>query len=295
MPEDLPSRDSTQDRPLNLASDPQGASPSDPQDGGDPSLVQLGGLRDPHPWEGFILVGVAVVIFTLGAPLVQGSLTGRFLLLPGAAFLAPAVLWAWARGMFAQVFSWRSPTRRALVVALTLTAGGSLAALSLAGILTAIFGESGETPLLRALLFSVGPARRFLFFALAPALCEEALFRGALLRCVRPWGIGTASLVSALTFAAIHASWMKFLPVAILGWVLAQVVLRTGNFWLAVAGHALHNGIVLGVLGWEGARIGTAPLTVGIAAPVLATGLGMALVCVGKARGWGSKPAPHRS
>jgi membrane protease YdiL (CAAX protease family) len=248
-------------------------------------------LRDPHPWEGFLLVGAAVLIFTLGAPLAQDSFAGRFLILPGVAFLMPAVLWAWARGMVAQVFTWKSPTRRALVVASTLIAGGSLAALGLAGVLTAIFGESGETPLLRALLFSVGPARRLLFFAAAPALCEEALFRGALLRCVRPWGIGTASLVSALTFAAIHASWMKFLPVAILGWVLAQVVLRTGNFWLAVGGHALHNGIVLGVLGWDGARIGTAPLTAGIAVPVVVAGLAMALVCIGKAKGWGSKPA----
>ena len=240
-------------------------------------------------------MGAAVVIFTLGAPLVQGSLPGRFLILPGAAFLVPAVLWAWARGMLAQVFPGRFPTRRALVVALTLIAGGSLVALSLAGILTAIFGESGETPLLRALLLSVGPARRFLFFAVAPALCEEALFRGALLRCVRPWGMGTASLVSALTFAAIHASWMKFLPVAVLGWVLAQVVLRTGNFWLAVVGHALHNAIVLGVLGWEGARVGMGPLTFGIAALVVVTGLGISLVCRGQAKGWGLKPAFPRS
>ena len=295
MPEDLPSRDPTQDRPLNLPSSPQGASPPDPHGDGEPSPAEPGSLHDPHPWEGFLLVGAAVLIFTLGAPSAQGSFVGRFLILPGVAFLMPAVLWAWARGMLAQVFSWRSPTSRALVVAGTLIGGGSLVALSLAGVLTAIFGESGETPLLRALLFSVGPARRFLFFAVAPALCEEALFRGALLRCVRPWGMGTASLVSALTFAAIHASWMKFLPVAILGWALAQVVLRTGNFWLAVAGHALHNGIVLGVLDWEGARVGMVPLSVGIAVLVVVTGLGLALAPFNPAGGWGSKPAFPRS
>lgn len=240
-------------------------------------------------------MAAAVLIFTLGAPLAQDSFVGRFLILPGVAFLMPAVLWAWARGMLTQAFSWRSPTRRALFVALALIAGGSLVALSLAGVLTAIFGESGETPLLRALLFSVGPARRFLFFAVAPALCEEALFRGALLRCVRPWGMGAASLVSALTFAAIHASWIKFLPVAVLGWVLAQVVLRTGNFWLAVAGHALHNAIVLGVLGWEGARVGWVPPTLGIALLVLVAGLGLSLAPFSPAREWGLKPVFPRS
>jgi membrane protease YdiL (CAAX protease family) len=236
-------------------------------------------------------VGAAVLIFTLGAPLAQGSLAGRFLILPGVAFLMPAVLWAWARGMLAQVFSWKQPTRPALIVAFSLMAGGSLMALSLAGVLTSVFGESGETPLLRALLLSVGPARRLLFFAVAPALCEEALFRGALLRCVRPWGIGTASLVSALTFAAIHASWMKFLPVAILGWALAQVVLRTGNFWLAVAGHATHNAFVLAVLGWEGTGVGLVPTSAGPAALVLVAGLGLALAPFNPARGWAPKPA----
>jgi hypothetical protein len=88
---------------------------------------------------------------------------------------------------------------------------------------------------------------------------------------------------------------MKFLPVAILGWVLAQVVLRTGNFWLAVAGHAMHNAFVLAVLGWEGARVGMLPGTAGITVLVLVTGLGMALVCVGAAKGWGWKPASPRS
>jgi membrane protease YdiL (CAAX protease family) len=156
--------------------------------------------------------------------------------------------------------------------------GGSLVSLSLAGLLTEVFGGRGDEEAVRALLFSVGPGWRLLYFALAPALCEEALFRGAFLRALRPWGPGAASICSALAFAAIHASWMKFLPVAVLGWVLAQVVIKTGNFWLAVAGHALHNGIVLCVVGWEGATAQmVGPPASGFGVLVLVTGLGVAM------------------
>jgi hypothetical protein len=66
--------------------------------------------------------------------------------------------------------------------------------------------------------------------------------------------------------------------VAVLGWVLAQVVIKTGNFWLAVAGHALHNGIVLCVVGWEGATAQmVGPPASGFAVLVLVTGLGVAM------------------
>lgn len=208
-----------------------------------------GGNGAPHPWEGFLLVGVCVVSFTLIAPLGNaGGLDARFLLVPLVSFFLPAALWAWLRGGLADTFPGAKPGPRTLCVAAAFAVGGSLVALSLAGLLTHVLGRPGSEPAQEALLLSVGPGWRLLYFALAPALCEEALFRGAFLRALRPWGPGAASICSALAFAAIHDSLIKFLPVAILGWALAQVVLRTGNFWWAVAGHALHNAAVLGML-----------------------------------------------
>jgi membrane protease YdiL (CAAX protease family) len=127
----------------------------------------------------------------------------------------------------------------------SLIIGGSVAALGLAGLFSQFSSSGPEDEAVRSMLLSVGPGWRYLYFALAPALFEESLFRGALLSSLRSWETGPATLVSAVTFAAIHASVPKFLPVALLGWVLAQAVIRTGNFWVAVAGHALHNGGVL--------------------------------------------------
>lgn len=194
-------------------------------------------------------MGLCAVLFTLIAPLAHaGGLPARFLLVPLLAFLLPALLWARVRGGLTETLPSARLGSRALCVAAALAVGGSLAALGLAGVLTGLFGPQGDDAAQRALLLSVGPGWRLLYFALVPALCEEALFRGAFLHALTSWGPGAASFCSALAFAAMHASPIKFLPVAILGWALAQVVLRTGNFWLAVAGHALHNAAVLAML-----------------------------------------------
>ncbi len=232
----------------------------------------------PKPWEGFLLVGLCVTLFTVGAALVQGEgMVARFLILPAVAFLAPSVAWVLWRGGGREAFPLRRPTFRQVFVAAALAMGGSLLALSLAGFLSGLPGAQREEPALRALLLSAGPLWRFLFFALAPALCEEALFRGAFLWAIRPWGATTASVVSGLAFAAVHGSWLKFLPVAILGWALAQVVLRTGNIGLAVAGHALHNAAILGIVslgaGMEKASFGV--LLLAALAGLVAIGLGV--------------------
>jgi membrane protease YdiL (CAAX protease family) len=89
---------------------------------------------------------------------------------------------------------------------------------------------------------------RVLLFALLPALCEESLFRGALLASVRRWGALPSCLTSALLFALFHGSPLRFVPVAVLGLSLSAVVWITGNVWLAVAGHALHNLLILAAL-----------------------------------------------
>ncbi len=203
-------------------------------------------LRAPRAWEGFLLVGICLVLFVVLAGLWHGrGLAFRFLFLPALAFLAPSLLWVLWRGGLRQAFPAHEVGRRGATVALLFVIGGSLLALGLAGFISLLPGAQKDEPTIRALLVSVDPLRRLLFFALVPALCEESLFRGALLWCLRPWGTVAASLASALAFALVHASPYRFLPVAVLGWVLALVVIKAGNFWLAVAGHALHNSAVL--------------------------------------------------
>ena len=134
----------------------------------------------------------------------------------------------------------------AFLRAAALAAGASLAALAVAALLSRLFPSSGaEEEALSRFVQSVSPPAALFLFALWPALCEEALFRGALLDGLKGLPAPAVCLVSGAAFGLFHGSLLRFLPVALLGAALAAVVLRTGNWALAVLFHALHNGTIL--------------------------------------------------
>lgn len=78
--------------------------------------------------------------------------------------------------------------------------------------------------------------------AISPAICEEALFRGALasgLRRAAPLWIVIA--VTALLFGVFHLSIYRILPTAFTGLILGYAVLRGGSLWIGVAIHFVNN------------------------------------------------------
>jgi sodium transport system permease protein len=118
--------------------------------------------------------------------------------------------------------------------------------------------------------------------ALAPAVCEEALFRGLAQPALRArlggWG---AILVTALLFAGFHLSWYRFMPTAILGVALGFLRDRSGSLWPSVLFHAINNTLVL-LLVRSGRDAPPPPTNVtglaGLAAAVIALTVGLALV-----------------
>lgn len=85
-----------------------------------------------------------------------------------------------------------------------------------------------------------------LTFALAPAVCEELLFRGALQRALsRHMGALPAVIVSALFFAAFHLSIYRALPTFLLGLSFGTALLGCRSVVPSMVMHALHNGAVL--------------------------------------------------
>ena len=103
--------------------------------------------------------------------------------------------------------------------------------------------ESGE---LLGELEALSPLGLFLLLALTPGVCEELLFRGALLsgmrRDLRPLQV---VLWQAVLFGAAHASIYRFLPTAAVGGVLAALTLRTRVLWPAVLLHTTYNAILV--------------------------------------------------
>jgi len=83
------------------------------------------------------------------------------------------------------------------------------------------------------------------FIALAPAICEELCFRGALQRiliqCFRsPWA---GILATAAFFSAFHMQFQGFLPRMFMGTLLGAAYWYSGSLWVAILGHFFVNGV----------------------------------------------------
>ncbi len=84
--------------------------------------------------------------------------------------------------------------------------------------------------------------------ALTPAICEELLFRGLLLRAWRGWPASVAIGVNAILFGAIHwlpGSAFRVLPAATSGALIAWAVWQTRSLWTGIWMHLLNNGLLL--------------------------------------------------
>lgn len=83
--------------------------------------------------------------------------------------------------------------------------------------------------------------------AVIPALGEEFIFRGILLKTFRQWS-GKAHLAvwaSAILFSAMHLQFFGFLPRLFLGVLLGYMFLWSGNIWVPVAGHFFNNALAV--------------------------------------------------
>ncbi len=92
----------------------------------------------------------------------------------------------------------------------------------------------------RANLFLSG-IYTFVLVPLLPAICEEALFRGVIMRGLRQFGDGFAVIASALIFALMHGSYEQFVLQFATGIVIAIAVTVTDNFFVGSAIHFLYN------------------------------------------------------
>ena len=73
-------------------------------------------------------------------------------------------------------------------------------------------------------------------------VAEEIFFRGVVYRGLRArWGALVAVLASSVFFGAVHLELVHFLPILVLGMILAYSLERTGSLVPAMAIHALNN------------------------------------------------------
>ncbi|HBE72307.1 MAG TPA: hypothetical protein DDW52_29585 [Planctomycetaceae bacterium] len=88
-------------------------------------------------------------------------------------------------------------------------------------------------------------------FAIAPAICEEFLFRGFVLSSLGRLKPVWAILLSSVLFGLMHVltsqvlAVERFLPSTFMGIILGLIAVCTRSLWPAVIVHGLHNGLLL--------------------------------------------------
>lgn len=77
--------------------------------------------------------------------------------------------------------------------------------------------------------------------AVVPALCEEYLFRGAVLANLLPFGKSTAIIGSAFLFGLMHQNPMQILYTTLMGVVIGYVYVKTESIWACIIIHFANN------------------------------------------------------
>lgn len=86
-----------------------------------------------------------------------------------------------------------------------------------------------------------------LVFAILPAIGEELLFRGIILRFTFQTSnnIHYAVLFSAAVFGLAHGSAYNFIPIVLAGVLLGYLYYYSGSIWVSILGHFINNSIAI--------------------------------------------------
>ncbi len=119
--------------------------------------------------------------------------------------------------------------------------------------------------------------------AASPAICEESLFRGPVLRGLRTrLGPFASVAITGLLFGLFHLNAYRLIPTALIGTLLGFVVLESDSIVPAMAAHFCNNAVLVALVrkGWDQQMqdLGHRALAGIVVASVAATAAGLALV-----------------
>ncbi len=165
-------------------------------------------------------------------------------------FIVPTVLLLHAMGFRAGRFLRfdRLPARRQRLLVLAVSVAVFFSASALMAACEGIAPRSWVDRFdMSKILDSVhGPWQVVLFASvvIGAPVAEETVFRGYLLPVMRQnLGLGSALVVQAILFSAIHADPIGFVPRLLLGLVFGYLVTLTGSLWSSILAHSLNNSV----------------------------------------------------
>ncbi|MFH1762712.1 MAG: ABC transporter permease subunit/CPBP intramembrane protease [Gemmatimonadota bacterium] len=210
-----------------------------------------------HPGPRATLVfigGVAVLYFYLAARLQVGLGEEGLLAAELALLLLPVLLFLRLGGFNpVKTLSLRAPSGKGMLAAVLIIVGGTPLTWFLTWLQSFVLPMPQEfLEGMSDFLVAETPGRvmwLLVLVALTPAICEESLFRGVLLagtrRHLTPIKV---ILLNGVIFGLFHvpsATVFRLLPSAILGMLLAWVVLRTRSIWPGMLMHFINNGSIV--------------------------------------------------
>ena len=204
-----------------------------------------------RPWMGFLLFGVLMAFFIFVCAPLQQNLGIPGLVITELGFVAMAVIYCLIRKVkIKEVFPVKKIKVREFFGSILLVIGAFPISLILVALTAIIFPWStSEAADLSSFIYgNLNYPLAILAIALMPAICEEAIHRGAILSnfrgLKRDWVI---VLIMGLMFGINHMSVLRFLTTMFLGMVLSFVVVKKNNILLSIMMHFMNNFISVSI------------------------------------------------
>ena len=206
-------------------------------------MQQVTNQQKLKPWMGFVLFAVLMAYFIFVCVPMQTAWGIWGLIATEVSFLVIAIVYGLIFKIpLKEMFPIKKFSAREFFGSIMLVAGGSMFGLISVGLVGVLFPstlESGDVSAITDYI-SNGPGYILLIFIIAvlPAICEEAIHRGAILTNFRSikkeWVV---ILIMAIFFGINHLSFLRFINTAILGACLSYIVIKKNNILLSSISH----------------------------------------------------------
>lgn len=208
-------------------------------------MEKLSRQENWKPWMAFVLEAIVLVLlYFVGSKMqmawgLTGLITTELMLL---ALAIAATLFH--ETPFKEVFPIKKISVKEIFGLVIFAIAGMMINLILLGVSACLFPSSlGEAAAMSDFLFEdTNYIALILISAVLPAICEEALHRGAIISHLRSlkkdWII---ILIMAVFFGLFHMSFLRFLSTAAMGAMISYVMVKKNNFMLPVLLHFANN------------------------------------------------------
>jgi membrane protease YdiL (CAAX protease family) len=201
-------------------------------------IAEGAGLNDLGPFTVLTVIGVAQnVLFVL---LVVYIVRGRYHQPLAAIGLTPR-RWPWWSAAGVTVGAVMIPVSVAAERVATLVIGFFIGTARAEAIAATESANDILANVLRMPRTSLEIAWLLVLLCVLVPIGEEVFFRGFIYGTLRRWGWVWAVILSSVLFAAVHLQVVHFLPILLLGVVLAVLYQRTGSLVASIAVHGVNN------------------------------------------------------